>query len=91
MGQSIWVSGWSNVINRNLLFLIIGAGDFLVHHATTLGLHTTTLILVKGASDARGPKLMPNKRDFYYSFVDTKFFFNLKSTIIFILIFTYFQ
>ncbi|KAL5065688.1 hypothetical protein RYX36_027425 [Vicia faba] len=45
-----------------------GPGDFLVHHAITLGLHTTTLILVKGALDARGSKLMPDKKDFGYSF-----------------------
>jgi photosystem I P700 chlorophyll a apoprotein A2 len=41
---------------------------FLVHHAIALGLHTTTLILVKGALDARGSKLMPDKKDFGYSF-----------------------
>jgi hypothetical protein len=29
---------------------------------------TTTLILVKGAEDARGSKLMPDKKDFGYSF-----------------------
>ncbi|KAJ8433185.1 hypothetical protein Cgig2_025576 [Carnegiea gigantea] len=45
-----------------------GPGDFLVHHAITLGLHTTTLILVKGDLDARGFKLMPDKKDFGYSF-----------------------
>ena len=33
-----------------------------------LVLHTTTLILVKGALDARGSKLMPDKKDFGYSF-----------------------
>ncbi|CAN6483814.1 unnamed protein product [Victoria cruziana] len=61
---------WLNVINenRNLLFLTIGPGDFLVHYAIALGLHTTTLILVKGALDARGSKLMPDKKDFGYSF-----------------------
>ncbi|KAH6559249.1 hypothetical protein KP509_1Z022700, partial [Ceratopteris richardii] len=48
----------------NLLFLTIGPGDFLVHHAIALGLHTTTLILVKGALDARGSKLMPDKKEF---------------------------
>ncbi|KAL5644309.1 hypothetical protein ACJX0J_002255 [Zea mays] len=47
-----------------LLFLTIGPGDFLVHHAIALGLHTTTLIFVKGALDARGSKLMPDKKDF---------------------------
>ncbi|MCL7043167.1 hypothetical protein MKW94_025814, partial [Papaver nudicaule] len=40
------------------LFLTIGPGDFLVHHAIALGLHTTTLILVKGVLDARGSKLI---------------------------------
>jgi photosystem I P700 chlorophyll a apoprotein A2 len=67
---SIWLSGWLDAINAtsNSLFLTIGPGDFLVHHAIALGLHTTTLILVKGALDARGSKLMPDKRDFGYSF-----------------------
>ncbi|RZC93088.1 hypothetical protein C5167_007816 [Papaver somniferum] len=69
-GQSIWLPGWLNAINENSnsLFLTIGPGDFLVHHAIALGLHTTTLILVKGALDARGSKLMLDKKDFGYSF-----------------------
>ncbi|CAH1421611.1 unnamed protein product [Lactuca virosa] len=69
-GRSIWLSGWLNAINENSnsLFLTIGPGDFLVHYAIALGLHTTTLILVKGALDARGSKLMPDKKDFGYSF-----------------------
>jgi photosystem I P700 chlorophyll a apoprotein A2 len=68
--QDIWLPGWLAVINsgRNSLFLPIGPGDFLVHHAIALGLHVTTLILVKGALDARGSKLMPDKKDFGYSF-----------------------
>jgi photosystem I P700 chlorophyll a apoprotein A2 len=43
--QSLWLPGWLEAINSNTnsLFLTIGPGDFLVH----LGLHTTTLILVK--------------------------------------------
>lgn len=66
----IWLPGWSEAINNsnNSLFLTIGPGDFLVHHAIALGLHTTTLILVKGALDARGSKLMPDKINFGYSF-----------------------
>jgi len=66
----IWLPGWSEAINNsnNSLFLSIGPGDFLVHHAIALGLHTTTLILVKGALDARGSKLMPDKINFGYSF-----------------------
>merc|ERR1712078_599095 len=69
-GQGIWLSGWLSAINdsTNSPFLQIGPGDFLVHHAIALGLHTTTLILVKGALDARGSKLMPDKKDFGYNF-----------------------
>jgi photosystem I P700 chlorophyll a apoprotein A2 len=67
---NVWLEGWLDAINSgsNSLFLTIGPGDFLVHHAIALGLHTTTLILVKGALDARGSKLMPDKKDFGYSF-----------------------
>ena len=45
-GRSIWLPGWLNAVNENSnsLFLTIGPGDFLVHHAIALGLHTTTLI-----------------------------------------------
>jgi len=69
-GNQVWLPGWLEAINsnKNDLFLKIGPGDFLVHHAIALGLHVTTLILVKGALDARGSKLMPDKKDFGYSF-----------------------
>nr|YP_009664124.1 photosystem I P700 apoprotein A2 [Cuscuta costaricensis]QCW07760.1 photosystem I P700 apoprotein A2 [Cuscuta costaricensis] len=68
--QHIWLPDWLNAVNdnSNSLFLTIGPGDFLVHHAIALGLHTTTLILVKGALDARGSTLMPDKKEFGYSF-----------------------
>jgi photosystem I P700 chlorophyll a apoprotein A2 len=68
--NAVYLPGWLDAINggTNSLFLNIGPGDFLVHHAIALGLHTTTLILVKGALDARGSKLMPDKKDFGYSF-----------------------
>ena len=68
--EKLWLPNWLEAINsnKNSLFLTIGPGDFLVHHAIALGLHTTTLILVKGALDARGSKLMPDKKDFGYSF-----------------------
>lgn len=58
---NMWLPNWLDAINSgtNSLFLTIGPGDFLVHHAIALGLHTTTLICVKGALDARGTKLMP--------------------------------
>jgi photosystem I P700 chlorophyll a apoprotein A2 len=69
-GKNVWLTDWLIDINKNTnsLFLKIGPGDFLVHHAIALGLHTTTLILLKGALDARGSKLMPDKKDFGYSF-----------------------
>jgi len=69
-GNQVWLPGWLEAINNNKndLFLTIGPGDFLVHHAIALGLHVTALILVKGALDARGSKLMPDKKDFGYSF-----------------------
>jgi len=65
-----YLPGWLDAINSgtNSLFLTIGPGDFLVHHAFALALHTTTLILVKGALDARGTKLMPDKKDFGFAF-----------------------
>jgi photosystem I P700 chlorophyll a apoprotein A2 len=52
----------------NLIFLTIGHGDFLVHHAISLSLHITTLILVNAAFDANGSKVMLDKSDFGYSF-----------------------
>jgi len=69
-GDNIWLPGWLSSVNDDFgsLFLKIGPGDFLVHHAIALGLHTTTLILVKGALDSRGSRLMPDKKDFGYSF-----------------------
>ena len=70
LSGAAYLPGWMTAINSdsNSLFLSIGPGDFLVHHAIALGLHTTTLILVKGALDARGSKLMPDKKDFGYAF-----------------------
>jgi photosystem I P700 chlorophyll a apoprotein A2 len=67
---NVWLPGWLDAINSgtNSLFLTIGPGDFLVHHAFALAIHTTTLVLVKGALDARGSKLMPDKKDFGYAF-----------------------
>ncbi|MBD2081203.1 photosystem I core protein PsaB [Leptolyngbya sp. FACHB-17] len=65
-----YLPGWLDAINSgtNSLFLTIGPGDFLVHHAIALGLHVTTLICLKGALDARGSKLMPDKKDFGFNF-----------------------
>jgi photosystem I P700 chlorophyll a apoprotein A2 len=67
---AVWLPGWTRAINDggNSLFLDVGPGDFLVHHAISLGVHTTVLILIKGALDARGSRLMPDKREFGYAF-----------------------
>jgi photosystem I P700 chlorophyll a apoprotein A2 len=48
-GKDIWLPGWLNGINDKTgsLFLQIGPGDFLVHHAISLGLHTTTLSAIR--------------------------------------------
>ncbi len=62
---------WMDMINRPdalTNFLPIGPADFLVHHAIALGLHTTALILIKGALDARGTKLIPDKKDLGFAF-----------------------
>nr|QGU93226.1 photosystem I P700 apoprotein A2 [Selaginella sanguinolenta] len=67
-GRSIWLPGWLGAINNsNSLFLTIGPGDSPVHHAIAPGSHTTTLILIKGALDARGSKPMPDKKESGYS------------------------
>ena len=46
----------------------IGPGDSYVHHAIALGLHISVLILLKGALQARGSKLMPDKMEHSYGF-----------------------
>jgi photosystem I P700 chlorophyll a apoprotein A2 len=48
--------------------LPLGAGDLLAHHAISLGLHTTVLILIKGSLDARGSRLIPDKQQMGLAF-----------------------
>jgi len=66
-GNHYWMD-MINAPNATTNFVPIGPADFLVHHGIALGLHTTALILIKGALDARGTKLIPDKKDFGYSF-----------------------
>jgi len=56
------VPNWIDAINNgnNSLFLTIGPGDFWYTTRSRWAYHR--LILVKGALDARGSKLMPDKR-----------------------------
>lgn len=46
----------------------LGPGDFLAYHSISLGLHVTTLILLKGALDSQGSFLMPDKAQFGFGF-----------------------
>jgi photosystem I P700 chlorophyll a apoprotein A2 len=39
----------------------LGPGDFFAHHSIALGLHTPSLILLKGCFDAQGSRHMPDK------------------------------
>jgi len=50
------------------VFLALGGGDLLVHHAIALGLHVTVLICLKGSLDARGSNIMPDKIVFGFGF-----------------------
>ena len=50
------------------LLLPLGPGDTYAHHAIALGLHITVLILLKGALDGRGSKLMPDKIQQHYGY-----------------------
>ena len=49
--------------------LPLGPGDLCAHHAIALGLHITAVILLKGALDGRGSKLMADKIHQHYGFV----------------------
>jgi photosystem I P700 chlorophyll a apoprotein A2 len=46
----------------------ISSGDLFVHHAIALGLHTTTLIMLKGALYSNSSHLMPDKLSHGYAF-----------------------
>ena len=47
------------------LFLKIGPGDFLIHHAIALGLHVTALILVKGTNNLKSSQENNNILRYY--------------------------
>lgn len=48
--------------------LPLGPGDLCAHHAIALGLHITAVILLKGALDGRGSKLMADKIHQHYGY-----------------------
>ena len=68
-----------------ILQMPLGPGDFLVYHAIALGF-VTMLILLKGALDARGSKLMPDKIAFSYGFACDSFYLATLSWVVSIFI-----
>jgi len=66
-GKAFYSLGMIGGLNFNVneifdSFLIpLGPGDFLAHHAISLALHVTSLIVLKGSLDGCGSKLMPDK------------------------------
>ena len=61
-GKAFYSLGGLNVNEIFDSFLIpLGPGDFLAHHAISLALHVTSLIVLKGSLDGCGSKLMPDK------------------------------
>jgi photosystem I P700 chlorophyll a apoprotein A2 len=58
----------SYAANYSQAFLTLSSADFLVHHAISLGLHTTSLILLKGSLDARSSRLVPDKAALGFGF-----------------------
>jgi len=69
-GKSVyWVSGtYGTYRGLESSILPISSSDMLAHHAISLGLHVTVLILIKGALDSRGSRLIPDKYTFGYAF-----------------------
>jgi len=57
-----------SVYSADLFQSSYGPGDFLAVHAVALGLHTTTLILLKGALDSKGSRLLPDKAQLGFGF-----------------------
>lgn len=74
--QSNWFSSLNSSSSNSFysspifgsIMLPLGPGDFMAHHAIAVGLHVSSLILLKGSLDSRGSKLMPDKVHFGYAF-----------------------
>jgi len=65
--QPILAQSIQSYANMQVLYVFCPA-DFLLHHALALCVHTTTLILVKGAVDASGSLLFAEKRQHGFGF-----------------------
>jgi photosystem I P700 chlorophyll a apoprotein A2 len=69
LGTSLFDLTYINSANSlDLQASTLGPGDFLAYHSISLGLHVTTLILLKGALDSQGSFLMPDKVQFGFGF-----------------------
>lgn len=70
--NKIWVPRFTSFeqVNKSFgsSFMPLGPGDMVLHHAIALGLHVTFLILLKGALNGRGSKLLPDKIHQTYHF-----------------------
>jgi len=58
----------THIISTVLFMQPLGPGDFLSHHAIALGLHVTVQIMLKGALDSTGSKLVPDKLHYPFGF-----------------------
>ena len=58
-GKAFYSLGVNEIFDSFLIPL--GPGDLLAHHAISLALHVTSLIVLKGSLDGCGSKLMPDK------------------------------
>ena len=69
LGKSIFeLSSIQPGLLKDLITSSLGAGDFLAYHSVSLGLHVTSLVLIKGALDSQGTSLMPDKVHLGYNF-----------------------
>jgi photosystem I P700 chlorophyll a apoprotein A2 len=69
LGTSIFeLSSLKPGLLKDFMASSLGAGDYLAYHSVSLGLHVTSLILIKGALDSQGTSLMPDKVHFGYGF-----------------------
>jgi photosystem I P700 chlorophyll a apoprotein A2 len=61
---------WLPTFNKSLSSFVfcVGPGDLYAHHAIAVGLHVTTLILLKGCLDARHSHHYPDKIQQHYAF-----------------------
>lgn len=67
-GSALDLTHINPIFSSDLLGTSLGPGDFLAYHAISLGLHVTSLILIKGALDSKGSLLMPDKAQFGFGF-----------------------